>query len=212
MIRLCTAVIESKWNASQGPLCVKGRASHCLKPCEWSAPLRAVIVRKVSWDSALAEKCCVGTSTVGVWAWAFLYSWKQIGRGKEHFFLWTHSALLAGSSLQLHCWPPVTAALNSWISCCMARLPVIQDSYVECKLGLSRALSMPGSGMKKKKMLKLAKRWFFLAHCKYYIWFSRHAHVCGWEHVCSSKRQRYFISAVVPDPQKAIEQLTVRRE
>lgn len=122
MIQLCIAVIESRWNVSQGPLCVKGRAPHCLKSCEWSAPLRALIVRKVSWDSALTEKCCVGTSMVGVWAWAFLYSWKQIGRGKEHFFLWTHSVPLAGSSLQLHCWPPVTAELNSWISCCMARL------------------------------------------------------------------------------------------
>lgn len=47
----------------------------------------------------------------------FLYSWKQIERGKEHFFLWTHVAPLAGSSLQLHCWPAVTAAFNSQMSC-----------------------------------------------------------------------------------------------
>lgn len=165
MIQLCATVKQSNWDISQGRLCIKGRAARCLKPWKRSAPRRAVIVRNVRWDFAPAEKCCVGRSAVALWAWAFLYSWKQIGRGKEHFFLWTHSALLAGSSLQLRCWPPVTAPLNSWISCCTAPCSAVQHGYVESKFWLSRVLSTPRSGMK-KRMLELAESQIFLARCK----------------------------------------------
>lgn len=132
-------------------LCVKGRAPHCLKPSGWSAPLGAVNAGKASWDSALAQKRCIGTSTVGVWAGSSfivenrLEEERNISSCGPTLPSWQEAlcSCTAGHLWQQH---SIAGYPVVWLGCSL-----IQGSCVECKLRLSRVLSMPGSGILKKK-------------------------------------------------------------